>query len=354
VKPGDATASNNSSVQFGNCLSTPGTGLHTVGNKIFDASGKLVIIRGVNKSGTEYSCINNNGIFDPEGSDTLTVVQSIKSWTGVNAVRIPLNEDCWLAINGSPAAYSGANYQNAIKAFVDKLVQNNLIPVLELHWSAPGTLKATGQQPMMDRDHSVTFWSQVATAYKGYPNVIFDPHNEPYPDNNSDTNEAWRCWKDGGTCTGMSFQAAGMQEIVTAIRSAGANNLIMLGGVQYSNSLSQWLSRKPIDPANNLAASWHMYGGNICSSSTCWDQAPAAVAAQVPLIAGEFGEHYDGRHCTNTLVNTFMNWMDSKGAGYMAWTWNNWGECLDLVSNETTGTPTSWGTFFKNHVSALP
>ena len=39
---------------------------------------------------------------------------AIASWQ-MNAVRIPLNEDCWLGINGAPAAYSGANYQTAIE-----------------------------------------------------------------------------------------------------------------------------------------------------------------------------------------------------------------------------------------------
>jgi hypothetical protein len=50
---------------------------------------------------------------------------------------------------------------------------------------------------------------------------VFDLHNEPHPDNNR-IREASRCWRDGGTCRGMSFQAAGMQELVTAVRGTGA------------------------------------------------------------------------------------------------------------------------------------
>src|SRR5262249_24169416 len=162
------------------------------------------------------------------------------------------------------AAYSGPAYQAAIKAFVDRLTQAQIVPILDLHWSAPGTQQSTGQQPMLNRDHSLTFWSQVATAYKGNSSVVFDAHNEPFPDSHSDTDEAWRCWRDGGTCRGVSFQAAGMQEVVDTIRATGATNTIILGGVQYSNALTQWLSQKPNDPANYLAASWHMYGGNPC------------------------------------------------------------------------------------------
>ena len=65
------------------------------------------------------------------------------------------------------------------------------------------------------------FWKQVATRFKNNYRVVFDVFNEPYPDGNRDTNEAWRCWRDGGTCTGIAYPVAGMQELVTAIRVSG-------------------------------------------------------------------------------------------------------------------------------------
>jgi hypothetical protein len=36
---------------------------------------------------------------------------------------------------------------------------------------------------MADTDNSIAFWTQVATDYKTYPNVIFDLFNEPHLDN---------------------------------------------------------------------------------------------------------------------------------------------------------------------------
>src|SRR5262249_3987150 len=153
----------------------------------------------------------------------------------------PMNEDCWLGINGAPAQYSGMLYQQAIAGYVSLLEQHGMVPILELHWSAAGNTKATGQQPMPDQDHSVTFWAEVAAAFKNDVYVVFEPFNEPYPDNNQDTAAAWTCWRDGGTCPGFAYKAAGMQQLVTAIRGAGAKNAILVGGVQYSNSLSEWL-----------------------------------------------------------------------------------------------------------------
>ena len=59
---------------------------------------------------------------------------------------------------------------------------------------------ALGQAPMPNRDHTPEFWRQVATAFKDNDRVLFDLFNEPYPDNNADTPEAWRCWREGGNC----------------------------------------------------------------------------------------------------------------------------------------------------------
>src|SRR5207249_3664448 len=74
-------------------------------------------------------------------------VDGIKSWHQ-NTLRLPLNEDCWLGINGVNPAYSGANYRQAIASYVSLLNQNGLYVILDLHWSAPGTTLATHQQTM--------------------------------------------------------------------------------------------------------------------------------------------------------------------------------------------------------------
>jgi len=110
----------------------------------------------VNRNGTEYSCVHNAGIFD--GPVDVASISAMESW-GVNAVRIPLNEDCWLGINGAPAAYSGAAYQQAIKDYVGLLTSSGLHPILDLHWTAPGTALSTGARPMPDADHPPAFWS---------------------------------------------------------------------------------------------------------------------------------------------------------------------------------------------------
>jgi len=322
--------------------------LHASGNRLLDTSGNTVQLRGVSRAGTEYSCIQGNGIFD--GPSDNASLEAIRSWHA-NAIRIPLNEDCWLAINGVAAAYAGDNYQAAILDYVDRAAAVGLYPIIELHWSAPGSTPATGQNPMPDQDHSVTFWSEVATAFKDRSEVIFELFNEPYPDSNQDTDAAWACWQSGGTCSGVSYPVAGMQSLVTAVRNAGAGNLVVLGGVTYSNSLSQWNSHMPTDPLNNLAAAWHVYDFNTCNSTTCFDDNIAPVASVHPVIATEIGE----QDCAGGFITTVMGWLDSHDASYLGWTWDDWsGTCLVLIT-DYTGTPSgAYGQTYKTHLQSFP
>jgi len=317
------------------------------GNQIVNGVGQSLRLRGVNRAGTEYACIQNWGIFD--GPADLASVQAIASWK-TNAVRVPLNEHCWLGRNGAPAAYSGAVYQQAIQGYVTLLNSVGLVAILELHWSAPGTAKATGQQPMPDRDHSIAFWSQVATAFKGNSAVIFDLFNEAYPDSNRDTTAAWSCWRDGGVCAGVSFQAAGMQELVNAVRATGAPNIILLGGVRYANALAQWLAYRPVDPLNNLAAAWHVYNFNACITLACFERELSPLAAQFPIVATEIGED----DCGSSFITLVMNWLDGKRQGYLGWTWDTWGAACGAISliKDYAGTPTpGFGQGFRDHLA---
>lgn len=36
---------------------------------------------------------------------------------------------------------------------------------------------------MLNRDNSLPFWKDVALTFKNDTGILFDVHNEPYPDN---------------------------------------------------------------------------------------------------------------------------------------------------------------------------
>src|ERR1039458_1148118 len=65
------------------------------GNHFVNGSGQMVRLVGVNRSSTEYACIDWGGY--ASGSLDASDAAVIAGWHA-NAVRIPLNEDCWLGI----------------------------------------------------------------------------------------------------------------------------------------------------------------------------------------------------------------------------------------------------------------
>ena len=320
----------------------PGTmGVHVSGNHLVAASGAVLQLHGVNRSGAEYGCVQGFGPFD--GPSDAPSVAAIASWKGVNAVRVPLNEDCWLGINGYPnAGYSAAQYQQLIRDYVNLLHSDGMYVILDLHWTAAGTNGATHQQPMTDTDHSPAFWSSVGAYFKSDPATVFDLFNEPY-------GISWPCWRDG--CSYSGFQVAGMQQLVNAVRSSGATNVVMAGGLAYANDLSQWVAYEPSDPQHQLAASFHIYNFNPCTSTTCWNSQLAPVVAQVPLVAGEIGEDDSGA----AFISGFMSWAEPQGVSYLAWTWDTWGCGGAVLISNYDGTPCpGFGTGYRSHLAALP
>jgi hypothetical protein len=312
------------------------------GNQLTGISGADLRLLGVNRSGTEYACVQGWGLFD--GPNDATSVSTIGSWH-VNAVRVPLNEDCWLGINGVSSSFSGANYQNAIVSYVKTLNDANMVAILDLHWNAPGTSSANGQQVMADADHAPAFWSSVATTFKSNSGVIFDLYNEPH-------DISWSCWRDGCT-TSAGWQTAGMQSLVNAVRNAGATKQpIMLGGLGWSSDLSQWLAFEPTDPSNELIASFHLYNFSGCNTQSCWDSTIAPVAAHVPVITGELGEN----DCAHGFIDSYMSWADAHNISYLGWTWDNWANGCGSGPTLITaydGTPTAFGAGYQAHLAAL-
>jgi endoglucanase len=334
--------------------------LHVSGNKLLNASGQQVILRGVNRSGAEYQCVQGKGIFDGEVDQA--AVTAMLSWK-VNAVRVPLNEACWNAESYVTAADAGTNYINAIKSYVSLLNSNGLVAILDLHWTdgtytgpsaGCSSAQATCQKPMPDAAQAIPFWTSVASTFKGNNAVVFDLFNEPYASraDNNNSAEGWQCWATGSPCTGISYPVAGMQQMVNAVRGAGANNVIMLGGEEYSNDLTGWLANEPTDPDHNLVASWHSYNFNTCSSQSCWTSQVAPVIAQVPVVAGEIGEN----DCAGGYITPLTTWLDSQNTSYLAWAWNADFDCSSgpgLVTDYVPGDPTTYGAAYKSHLASV-
>jgi endoglucanase len=311
-------------------------GLHVSGNRLLNGNGQPVALHGVNRSGTEYACIQGWGIFD--GPNDAASVRAMASWH-INFVRVLINEDCWLAINGVKRAYAGANYRQAVVRYVNLLHRYGMYVEVSLIWAAPGHRQATDQPAAPDADHAPAVWRGMAAAFKHDPNVILAPWGE--------TQVSAGCFLHGGRCG--RYRVAGMQQAVSVMRAAGYQGVISIPGIDYANDLSGWLSHEPRDPRHQLIAEAHVYGKNVCDNLTCLDRTMAPVAQRVPLIFGETGETYDASSCGHAYMQTFLGWADAHNVGYAAWTWDTWGTCEALISNYDGAPANAYGRWIKAH-----
>ncbi len=328
-------------------LTIPSLAVSVRGNQLVNLKGQALRLVGVNRSGSQYMCVLGRAIFD--GPANAASIAAMKAWQ-INTVRVPLNEDCWLGINGLSTTYSGVAYRAALEAYISELNAAGLYVILDVHWNAPGNQQAHGQRDMLDASHGYALWRSIATAFKARPAVLFDLYNEPH--NLATTEEeAWRCWGQG------CGEFAGMNGLVAAVRSTGARNVILAGGVGWAADNSQWLQHEPEDPLHQLAASFHVYDEHTaCTTESCWTETLLPIAAQVPVVDAEFGEMQCANPSSIAWLNQWMSYATTHGFSMLAWSWNaRQGECSSgpqLITNYA-GSPTPYGAavraFFLSH-----
>ena len=282
-----------------------------------------------------WSCLYGKAFASPINDAALA---SMIAWH-INAVRIPMNEDCWLGINGAPTNIDA--YHAEIKNFVERLNALGIYVILDLHWSAPGTILAHPGPgfgsffEMADADHAPAFWESVASYFKENHAMLFDLFNEPF-------GISWSCLREGCFAP-RGFQAAGMQKLIEAVRNTGATQPVMVAGLRSASLAgNEWLRSQPKDPAGQLVASIHAYDvlGNYAANI-------GVVAKQVPVVMSEIGE----KDCADKALDNLLPWADSNGVSYLAWAWYT-GDCSKgpaLISNYS-GTPTPYGIGFREHL----
>jgi len=372
-----------------------GFALAVSGNKLVDGAGHTVQLRGANVSGLESTAIQGWDPSNPWGDSGFSGEPPwnlIKAWD-INVVRLPLNEASWLALttynhDGSTVqADPGQDYQATVIKSVKDATAAGLYVILDLHWSGPNVMVTGqaapvpqtpfeangGQNPMADVDHSLAFWTSVANTFKGNPAVAFELYNEPYFYWITDSETEWGVLINGGTITQYvtgedqpnyqivyNWQAAGMQQLLNAVRATGATNVVITGGVDWCGDMQNWLANMPADPLNQLAASWHAYP----SSDTVGDPnaiIPTAgviqytyvqgIAAVVPVVITETGDHSANGTIGSPFDSIVLPWADSNGVSYLGWTWDPWGGSDDDLIKDTSGTPTDgFGQYFQAHL----
>ena len=142
----------------------------------------------------------------------------------------------------------------------------------------------------------VEFWKDAAARYKNNPAVLFELFNEPH-------GISWPVWRNGGNLKGPENTntdvnvvenkektageiSTGMQALVDAVRSTGASNVVLAGGLDWSYNLSGVLNGYALNDSsgNGIGYVWHNYPWK-----SGWQANGLVVAEQYPIILTEVG-----------------------------------------------------------------
>lgn len=316
---GGETTTTTTSSGTGGTMTAPG-GYSVSGNTIYDSDGNKHVFHGIARPSTEWT---------PSGemlSKNDFMLQ--KSW-GATITRLSLNQDFWLP---GAAKYESA-YQQNIDTAITWAKQSGLDVILDLHWSDRGDLnnQNPGQQRMADKN-SVTFWKSIAEKYKGDGRVLFELYNEPH-------DVSWEVWLGGGD-SGDGFQVAGMQELYDAVRSTGADNLVIIGGLDYAYNL-QGVPAHKVQGYNIVYASHpYDYPGKQPGD---WEKDWGFLTQTDPVIVTEFGA-FD---CGTSYYSQLIPYMDQRSVSWTAWAWYPGGCGFPAVIQDWNGTPNAPGNVIK-------
>ncbi len=319
-------------------------GLRVVGNQLRDSSGNVVRLQGVNVPSLDWS---------PTGENVMQSIDvAIDDWKA-NVIRIPLTQDLWFGYEkGKRAADQGEAYRKIVDNIVKKVSAKNCYVLLDLHWSDAGKWgQNVGQHKMPDMN-SIVFWKDFAKRYANNPAVLFDLYNEPH-------SVSWDIWQKGGqvedASKGVSYRSPGMQALVDTVRSTGAKNVVVVGGLDWAYDLRGVLDGHGL---SDKAGNGIVYATHIYPWKKDWDANVTPVIAKHPVLVGEVGtkpwKQGDPPHenvYTEEWAPAVMAYIEKHQLNWTAWSFHpSANPCL------ITGwdySPTSyWGAYVKKALTA--
>ncbi|MFX0008364.1 MAG: glycoside hydrolase family 5 protein [Candidatus Hermodarchaeota archaeon] len=324
--------------------------LHVDGNKLKDANGNVVVLRGVDDSITTWW---DSGV----GYDTEQFAY-MRDW-GCNAVRITISDWDIGYTPGNLGVYENAAFWTRLDNLVNGAISNGIYPII-CGWAtmgpSPDGIYSGVVSDFIPKYHTWTdflnVYSLLAQRYAG-KNVIYELWNEPL------------------YCPLDTYKTY-MEAAVDAIRTYDANAIVIVEAVStggWETWNLQFVKTHHINRPN-IVYCVHQYGSydgvfkdsspsgilNSLGSNgayTCY--ADWVLANGYPVIITEFGISGVGTTPVSsqhvTWLNNFMSTVDDAGyCGYTAWRWAT----PDLVGVDALladwyGNPTTFGQVIRDY-----
>ena len=164
---------------------------------------------------------------------------------------------------------------------------------------------ATGKDSTSSLTKAVNYWIEIKDVLKEYEKyVIVNIANE---------------WM--GSWNGSSW-ASGYKTAIKSLRNAGIDNMLVVDapgwGQNGSNCVRYCQEVFNADANKNTMFSIHMYADAGKDAATVKSGIDAAYQMGICLCIGEFGCAHGTRDVDEY---TIMSYCESKGAGYLGWSW---------------------------------
>jgi len=313
--------------------------LRVEGNKLKNSSGQVVRLKGVNVPSLDWS---------PVGENVMRSIDvAIDGWNS-NVIRIPLTQDLWYGYyRGQRAADRGQAYRKLVDSIVKKISDKNCYVLLDLHWSNAGKWGQNVGQHKMPDANSVTFWKDLGKRYANHPAVLFDLYNETH-------SVSWDIWKNGGLVEdqskGVVYQSPGMQKLLNTVRSTGAKNVVVAGGLDWGYDLRGILDGYAL---TDKSGNGIVYGAHIYPWKKDWDGCVTPVAKKHPVFVGEVGtkpwKEGDPPHenvYTESWAPAVIAYMEKHQLSWTAWSFHPTANPCIITGWDYKPTP-YWGAYVK-------
>jgi endoglucanase len=325
--------------------------LHTSGNQILDASGKVVGLSGLNWFGFETDLRAPHGLWQRSWQAMLDQIKAL----GYNVIRLPFS-DAMLVPGTMPTGIDFQKNPDLVNLtpleVMDRIIAGagarGLRVILDNHRSTPGGgpesngLWYTSAYP---ESRWIDDWKMLAERYKGNDTVIgMDLRNEPFG----------ACWGCGDPATDWRLAA---EKAGNAILSVNPDLLIIVEGVANQNGQSTWWGGNLIGAKdfpirlqvpNRLVYSAHEYPASMYAQAwfsdpsypnnlpAVWDKYWGYLAADTPILIGEFGTRLETDKDRQWL-QTFQSYIQAKHLNWTFWSLNpNSGDTGGLLLDDWT------------------
>ena len=321
--------------------------LITAGNRVLRADQmRPVLLRGVNRSGLEYSEPGTDGFLAAARITQDEIREIVQGWRA-NIIRLPFNQD-W-CLNGR-GAFSAEAYLDSLDQVIEWAAELGAYTILDLQWLDADTIYGTTENPVQGRtanhvppapnENTLTLWRTLAARYEDEPAVIFDILNEPHDVLADDPHPLNMVGPDGEVTTSDETRLSAQQWskwaslLTAAIREIKPYGLIMVSGVDWAFDLSGVQVNAP-----NIVYSAHIYSNRRKKD---WKKALGRYR-DIPLFVGEWGGTDEDLDFGTELASV----MRERGLGWAAWSWADFPR---LVSDPGF-TPTPFGSLVRSELS---